>query len=286
MNSELKELNFNDLLIFDSSVNIDSYDFNTYIQNDKHLIKGYCIRCESKGCNICPTDKDYELKNISHGAATDDILQATNQNNIDFSNWHNEGVLFLMEGPSKDYDIYEEVEFNGYKKRPTKDWYWVHDEQKHYSYPEEFKGGRYGSLFNSIIFTFKLRNAYLTNLVKCGLNNSDDNFKGLREYNTECINTCYENFLLKEIDIIKPKIIFCFSKNVYDFLWGKFSDDDFPWIVIQLPHPTRRQFSKELFRHAYYSMITEGLYESGIITKEEAERKFGEFLTLSDRRNG
>jgi hypothetical protein len=288
MRYELKQLNFNDLLLLDSSINLDTYDFNTYLQNDQHFVKGFCLRCEKKGCNTCPTDNTFELKNISHGASTDDILLATKQNCIDFSEWHSEEVLFLMEGPSKDYDIYEEVEFKGYKKRPTTLWYWVHKEQKSFSYPEEFQGGTYGTLFNSIIFTFKLRNAYLTNLIKCGLNNSEDNYKRIEDYNPESIKTCYENFLLKEIEIIKPKVIFCFGSKVYNFLWSRYSNDSFPWVVISLPHPARGQsgFSHNLFRHSYYSMILEGLYEGGIITISEAEKKYGEFLTLSNRDKG
>ena len=288
MNKELNQLNFNDLLILDSSINVDSYDFNEYLKNEKHQIKGYCLRCESKGCNKCPGNESFELKNISHGASSDDVLLATKQNNINFSDWHTEGVLFLMEGPSKGYDIYEEIDFKGYKKRPTQYWFWVHIEQERHSYPHEFKGGVYGSLFNSIIFTFKLRNGYLTNLVKCGLNDNNDGFKGIGDYNTECINTCYNSFLLKEIEIVKPKVIFCFGSKVYNYLLSKYSDEKFPWIVISLPHPARGQqgFSHELFRHLYYSLILEGLYESGIITIEEAKEKYGEFLLLSNRDNG
>ncbi len=288
MKKELNQLNFNDLLILDSSINIDSYDFNVYLTNEKHLITGYCTRCESKGCNKCPEDDSFELKNISHGASSDDVLLATKQNSTDFSGWHNEGVLFLMEGPSKGYDIYEEVEFNGYLKRPTQYWFWVNDDQEKLSYPQEFKGRVYGSLFNSIIFTFRLKNAYLTNLVKCGLNDANDGFKGIGKYSTESIDTCYENILLKEIEIVKPKVIFCFGSKVYNFLYRKYFDEKFPWIVISLPHPARGQqgFSHELFRHLYYSMILEGLYESGIITIEEAKEKYGDFLSLSNRNNG
>lgn len=288
MNKELKQLNFNDLLLLDSSINLDEYNFDIYKQNGQHVVKGYCLRCETKGCNTCPTDNTFDLKNISHGASTDDILFATKQNDIDFSEWHNEGVVFLMEGPSRDYDIYEEVEFMNFKKRPTKLWYWVHEEQKHLSYPAEFRGGAYGKLFNSLIFTFKLRNAYFTNLVKCGLNNSKDNYKGIDDYNPDCLKTCYENFLLKEIEIIKPKLIFCFGSKVYDFLWRQYADEPFPWTVVSLPHPAgqRRGFKNEFYRHLYFSLILEGLYHSSIVTKEEAELKYGEFLTLSGRYNG
>jgi hypothetical protein len=287
MNRKLTELNFNDLLILESSVNLETYHFNTYLQKKRHFVKGYCVRCEKAGYNYCPTDKNFELKNISHGSAADDILLATHQNDIDFSGWHNDGVLFLMEGPSKNYDIYEEIEFNGFKKKPTKLWYWIHQEQNKGSYPEEFKGGTYGTLFKSIIFTFKLRNAYLTNLIKCGLNDTNDNYKPLSDYDPKAIKTCYDSYLKKEIEYIDPKVIFCFGSKVYKFLWEQYATEKFPWIVIDLPHPARGQngFSNNLFRHSYFSMIIEGLYESKIITADEAEQRYGEFLKLSDRKN-
>ena len=285
MNNELKQLNFNNLLILDDKINIQEYNFNTYLKNDIHFLKGFCLKCEEKGCNVCPSDSNYKLQNISHGASSEDILQSTKQDDVDFSDWHNEGVLFLMEGPSKDYDIYQDVEFNGYNKRPAKLWYWIHEEQKPFSYPEEFKGGTYGTLFNSLIFTFKLKKAYLTNLVKCGLNSSDDNYKGIADYHPESPKTCYENFLLKEIEIIKPKVIFCFGSKVYNFLWDQFADEPFPWIVVSLPHPAgqRRGFKDEFYRHLYYSMILEGLFCAKIISKEDAERKYGEFLLSSKK---
>jgi hypothetical protein len=288
MTSNLKSLNFKDLIILDDNINVDTYDFDEYLKNGKHQVKGYCIRCEEKGCNTCPTNDSFKLTNISHGASTDDLFAATDNNDQDFVDWHHEGVLFLMEGPSVDgWGLYEVVEYKGHKKRPAQLWYWLHEKHEALIYPSEFRGARYGTLFNSIVFTFKLRNAYLTNLVKCGLNNVDGNFEGFQKYNPETIKTCYENFLTKEIEIIKPKVIFCFGSNVYKYLYQQYSNEKFPWIVISLPHPARGRsgFTDELFRHSYYSMVLEGLYEAGIVSLDEAQSKYGEFLKLSKRSN-
>jgi hypothetical protein len=260
----------------------------------RHPVNGYCLRCEEDGCSTCKTDGNFKLKNISHGTSSADVLQATNQENTDFSDWHDDGVLFLMEGPSKDYGLYQEVEFKGHKKNPASSWYWIHhppEGKKHHEvqrYPERFKGAEYGGLFNSIVFTFKLKNAYLTNLVKCGLNDDADNYKGLGEYNPKALKICYDNFLTREIEAIKPKVIFCFGTRVYDFLYNQYHDQPFPWQVIKLPHPARGQqgFSDELFRHSYYSMILEGLFQAGIIKTGEAQERYAEFLNLSNRRNG
>ena len=278
MNSELNQLNFNDLLVLDTD--IEKYDFNVYMDNDKHFIKGFCTKCEEKGFNLCPTDNSFRLQNISHGATTNDILLATDQQDTDTSNWKEDGVVFLMEGPSVDRGFYEKNDFNGFSKKPTKEWYWVHDKQKNHSYPQEFKGARYGSLFNSLIFTFKLKNAYLTNLVKCGLNNDNNNYKGINDYNWKCLETCFENYLFKELEILKPKIVFCFGSSVENKLWD-LHNDDYPFLVIGLPHPAgqRRGFKDEYYRHLYFTKILEGLYKAGIYNLKEATDKFGEFLT-------
>jgi len=278
MADDLNQLNFNNLLILDTDV--EKYDFNVYINNDKHKIIGFCTRCEEIGCNLCPTDNTFRLQNISHGATTKDILLATDQQNIELSDWHDEGVIFLMEGPSIDWGFYEENYYNGHKKKPTKEWYWVHDKQQKYSYPSEFKGGKYGSLFNSIIFTFKLKNAYLTNLVKCGLNNENNNYKGIKDYDYRSLQICVENILMKEIEIIKPKLVFCFGTNVENYLWDLYPND-YPFIVIGLPHPAgqRRGFKDEFYRHLYFTKILEGLYKAGIIGLDEALINFSEFLT-------
>lgn len=278
MNNELRQLNFNDLLVLDTD--IDKYDFNVYMDNDKHFIKGFCTKCEEQGFNLCPNDNSYRLQNISHGATTSDILLSTDQQDTDLSDWKEDGVVFLMEGPSVDWGFYEKKEFNGFTKKPTKEWYWVHNKQKKHSYPQEFRGARYGSLFNSIIFTFKLKNAYLTNLVKCGLNNDNNNYKGINDYNWKCLKTCVDNYLFKELEILKPKIVFCFGSNVENKLWDLY-DDDYPFLVVGLPHPAgqRRGFKDEYYRHLYFTKIVEGLYKVGIYNLKEATDKFAEFLT-------
>jgi hypothetical protein len=276
MTTKLKHINFNDILILDTE--IDNYDFNVYVQNKEHKIKGFCTRCEEKGCNVCPTDKTFRLQNISHGASSEDILLATNQQSIELNDWHQEGVVFLMEGPSVDKGFYEDKESKGFKKKPTKEWYWIYKKQNKYSYPEEFRGGRYGSLFNSIIFTFKLKNAYLTNLVKCGLNNDSNNYKGVKDYNFACIQTCFENILLKELEVIKPKVVFCFGSNVENYFKKLYPNP--PFLVVGLPHPAgqRRGFKDEYYRHLYYTKILEGLFKAKIVTINEAKTKFEEFL--------
>lgn len=287
MTPELKRLNFNDLLKLDDSIDPAHYDFNTYTANQKHPTIGYCTRCEDKGCHVSPKHPNFSLSHISHGSSSDDLFQATRTENTSLQGWHSENVLFIMESPSVDgWDLYSELKYLGYKKKPAQFWYWIHKYQDQATYPTHFSRGEYGLLFKSIVFTFRLKNAYLTNLVKCGLNNSAGAFKGFKEYDPLAIETCYENFLEKEIQMFQPKIIFCFGANVYNYIWYKYEDDEFPWIVMPLPHPATRSLTNLQLRHLYYSLILEGLHEAKIISLDEAKGKYGEFLTLFDRKNG
>jgi hypothetical protein len=118
--------------------------------------------------------------------------------------------------------------------------------------------------------------------VKCGLNNEDDDYKGIEHYNPDCVYTCVENFLYKEVEIIRPKVVFCFGTKVTQAL-EDYYPEDFTFNIVTLPHPAagRRGFRNQFFRHLYFSMILEGLYNSGIFTLEEAEKKYGEFLKLA-----
>lgn len=276
---ELNQLNFNDILHVDTDV--DNYDFNVYMDNDEHILKGFCTRCEQAGYNTCLSDPTFRLQTMSHGATTKDILQATGENVVP-ADWKKEGVIFLMEGPSVDWGFYQQVEYNGIKKKPTREWYWVHDKQQAFHYPQEFVGARYGTLFNSIIHTFKLGNAYLTNLVKCGLNNDSNRYKGIADYNWKCLETCVDNILMKEIQLINPKVIFIFGSKVQDFLWDlTYPGQDYPFLAVGLPHPARAQagFKNEYYRHLYFTRVLEGLYKANIYTLDEATDKFREFLS-------
>ena len=280
MENALNRLNFDTVLKLDTA--IDQYDFSVYAQQHRHPLKGFCTLCEESGVHQCPSDSSFRLNHMSHGASTKDVLMATGQTARDFSDWHEEGVVFLMEGPSVDWGFYEEVEYNGYKKKPTREWYWIHAIKDTYQFPQEFRGGRYGSLFNSIIFTFKLKNAYQTNLVKCGLNNHLNMYKGIEHYNWKCLETCVEHILLRELELMQPKVVFCFGSKVINALWDLYPED-YPFLVVGLPHPAgqRRGFKDEFYRHLYFTRILEGLYQAGIVSLDQATAHFHDFLAAS-----
>lgn len=276
---EIKTLNFEKLISIDFEKSITEYNFNEYLDKTKHQINGFCVDCEDKGLSSSPKDPSFRLQNISHGATTNDFLEATDKisNELDES-WKDEGVVFIMESPSVDWGFYEKNTFKGITKKPTKDWYWIHEKQKQHTYPQEFKGGTYGSLFNSIIYTFKLKNAYFTNLIKCGMNNEEGKFKGIDFFNGKCIDNCFDRFLSEEIRIIDPKVIFCFGSSVLNNFNHRFKNKNIK--VVGLPHPAgrRRGFKDEYYRHLYFSRILEGLYDTGIYSMGDAKDKFEQFL--------
>ena len=211
---------------------------------------------------------------MSHGAHAVDFLAALKEP-VDVTGWHEEPVLFVYEAPSKDYGFYESVTYRKMEKRPTKEWYWIHRDQDLTRFPDGFKGGTYGDFVLSAICTFRLKNAYVTNLVKCGLNPDDgQQFRGLAYYQPGCIDTCVRRYLQREIEIFKPRVIFAVGAKVFKCIgeWlQSISRDEVP--LHQLPHPARRQggFKDSYFRVLYFWLIVLALRQAEIIQPSEAE---------------
>ena len=262
----LNRINFNKILSIDHD-DIDNYSFQDYENNSfKHKIKGFCTLCEKANCYKAKTDDSFFLQTIGHGAHSLDFLQAFNQE-IDFNDWHDDGVLFLFETPSGAYDFYTPIKFKGITKKPTSEWYFVHERIQNCEYPEHFVGNKYGKLIASIIVTFKLKNAYMTDLVKCGLNNNNGEFKNMDHMKSETISNCYKNYMEREIRILSPKVIFTFGSNVT--LWLKNNLNKIP--IFDMPHPTggRRGFKDTFFNTLYFWIVAKALYQTKIISDNE-----------------
>jgi len=277
---KLKKINFQDLIEIDDDV--DRYCFETYhAHGDIHRIKSYCTSCEETIGHISG-EEGYSLYNISHGSHSIDFLAASNAV-VNTDGWNEEGVMFVMENPSKDYDIYQTsaiTKANGvtYEKRPSQKWYWIHNKQDLLEFPNNFVGRKYGEFVASAILTFRLKNAYMTNLVKCGLNTSDgQRFKGTNSYNPECVKNCYRRILSKEIQAINPKVIFAFGRNTYDWL-NKLTEGV---KVVMLPHPARSQngFTNDFYQTLYFCLISKWLLKEGVIKEDfylELMQKYSE----------
>ncbi|PLT31985.1 uracil-DNA glycosylase family protein [Bacillus sp. V5-8f] len=262
---KLKKLNFDQLLKL-SNVEASSYSFDKYRKNGKkHIIEGFCTSCEKKEYNYSKKSPEFRLSTISHGTHTNDFIDALKTNKPDVSSWHEEAVMFIFESPSGVDKKYTSITYNDVAKKPTHEWYWIHNDKEYAEFPQFFERGKhYGRLVHSMINTFKLKNAYVTNLVKCGLNNEKGEFRGIDHFSSECINNCFENFLKQEINIVQPKVIFSFSKSVKR--WVEKLAPGLP--VYYLPHPAGREKNKvrKLF---YFWELTQGLYDTGILSEEE-----------------
>ncbi len=269
--TELRRLNFADLLVLEHP-DVAGYRYADYRDNGyRHpRIVGYCTECDRKGCHASVQDPTFSLKNMSHGAHTTDFLAALRVA-VDVTGWHDEPILFVYEAPSLDYGIYEEVEYNGIRKRPTKDWYWIHRDQDVRRFPEAFSGGTYGDFVLSAILTFRLKNVYMTNLVKCGLNTNDgQQFRGLASFQPTCVQTCIDRYLRREVDLFKPTVIFEVGAAVHNWVLSTLR----PSVPThQLPHPAggRRGFKNAYFRVLYFWLVALGLHRAGVINTAEAE---------------
>lgn len=282
----------NNFLIDDFSFN-KSYDGNKGKFEEDDII-GYCDEC--KNFNKPDSNKlseeekttkgNCKLCNISHGSHTFDFLEALNMKPEDelIKGWSEKPVLFLMENPSKDYKIYDYVNNDYDGKRPAKQWYWIHN-----YYDEEYKRkitetddflvmSRYGEMVASLIYKFKLGNAYLTNIVKCGMSDTkyidgsekieENTFLGTYFYQTECIKKCVKKKLTSEISALcmnrKELIVFAFGDDVYWYVKDYFQNcEEFKNLKIavrlyQLPHPAGRM------KNEYRPYVLRGIVDDAL----------------------
>ncbi len=283
MLEELRELNFRCLIELKHSP-IRSYSFEEYRSNGyRHPeVLSYCISCEEEGWNVAKDGSGFQLKNISHGAHAEDFFKSLKESVEGLGEWHKEPIMFVFESPSVDYKIYESVKYKGYAKRPSKDWYWVHEERDMKSFPEYFKGRVYSEFVLSVMSTFRLSNVYMTNLIKCGMNNEDGTrFKGIDAFRNDCIKNCYKRFLRREIEIIKPKVIFAVGSKVGWWLKHLKTRSSF---IQHLPHPAARGFRDEYYKVLYFWLVLGALKRTSIIKVEEATELAQVFVERFDQK--
>ncbi len=265
---DLRKLNFGKVIQL-AQEDVSDYTFAKYRENgfSHPKIIGYCLACEEKNIETCPKQPEYKLTNISHGALSSDFFLSTNIAQ-DMSKWHSEPIMFVYETPSLDYGIYHEVAFKGHNKRPPKEWYWIHGNHLIEEYPERFRGGVYGDFVLSAIQTFKLKTVYMTNLVKCGMNNSEGKFLGLGSFNEKTIENCFFEVLSKEIELLKPKVIFAVGSAVEGWLNHFLKGNQ---VVQQLPHPAgrRRGFRDDHYKALYFWGVARALHKAKIIDTNE-----------------
>lgn len=280
---KINELRFGKLIQYADPQNQSyTYDDETkrYIRSDTST--AVCHECEDYSVNKS-SDDEFSLQIVSHGIHSLDLFKIQKFN--DYSDYRDDAVMLVMESPASNLDACYKEEFDG--KHPAKVWWWADGEStaKSTTYPNEFSSKKYGDFFNSFVHTFKLKNAYMTNLVKCGMLKKSDNNKygNLDKFPAKCKSECFEKIFLEEVRVLKPKVIFTLSSKVNNYLTEtkrfkiikdaigcEFLD------IVALPHPARcRQgFTNEFYRTLWYCRTLEGMINAGIITDKEEQHKY------------
>ena len=223
---------------------------------------GICQECKENDANKSK-NKQYKLKIVSHGIHSLDLFKI--QNFSDYGDFKDAGVMFVFESPASNLAACYKKEFDG--KYPAKAWWWIEGEGTKTPAKKDdwnkslFK--KYGELLNLYVHTFKLKNAYMTNLIKCGMMSEDNKFGNFGTFSNECKKKCFKQIFRKELEIIKPKVIFTFGNNAKNFLDKMKKDDDYKDILTMkieyLPHPARRNITNEKRKKELYDDIEKKL---------------------------
>ena len=278
---------------------MDNYTFADYQRNgcQHRPIQGYCVSCEARNLNESPSDPTFRLQTISHGAHSDDFFQACGQ--TPGQDWKRDPVMFVYQSPGGRTSFFSEASYGNYRKWPSREWYWIHRpiQLPHppvgcppTGYPEYFQGGLnygYGHFVLGVMLTFKLAKVYVTNLVKCGLQDPSGRSKPLTSphppnvrlpdnFNPDCIRNCYDTFLKKELDIFQPKIVFAVGASGADWLKAL---ADKRWVIHPLPHPAARGLTAARFQVLYYWLVLNGLRAVGIVDQAEYSHFAEKFYT-------
>ncbi|HII08941.1 MAG TPA: hypothetical protein HA355_05060 [Methanosphaera sp.] len=295
----LHNISFNEVIKYNDAYREDVYKYG-FEKNDDRLknVENYCTICDKlKRCESL--ESGFKLTNISHGSHTIDFLRSFDLNDDDIkkliSEWNDDPVLFLMENPSLNYDIYDYLscDENEEGKRVSKEWYWI-GENCNRKKLEEYDGdsfyiqGEYGNMVMSLIKQFKLGNAYLTNAVKCAMTDAryengkfvETKYKNTFEYPKEYKCKCLDNVLLKEIKALcdkngnlQPLRIFAFGGNAHWLIkeYLEHSKIDLCYQLYQLPHPASRE--KNDYRKYILKGIVKDSLESEIFIKAGSKKE-------------
>lgn len=198
-NPALRSLNFKDLLCYQGEI------LPEHFYSSPRDCSAFCIECERSGAAERAGGK---LTLMSHGCDTFDFEFIFGRE-LEGEHLVQDPVLILLENPGGDYSLGVEISYQGVKKKPPVNHYYFSSGLK--DWPEEFEdldGNFYGSYFAYIIKRHGLKNAYITNLVKC---------KSVASHSPYFIeNSCVETILSRELAIFQPKLALCFSRKVHN----------------------------------------------------------------------
>lgn len=260
--SELQKINFTEILNYVDMRKVE----NKY--DPPRECKGFCIACENE--RIVP-ESNVVLEQMSHGADTSDFESLLGELPTPYKDI---SAVFLLESPGGYYENGEPRSCGGViKEPPVKHYYWTPPEPESCKkWPEDpySLANHYGPYFAYLLNFHRLKNAYITNVVKCSLAVSGE--KRFIPYNvvrdkqnrdTRILNKCFDLYLSRELKVLSPQHIFCFGGKVEKMLRYVDIQSRFPEVEIHgLYHPAARMSWKTLVDENN-SIIARALGEKG-----------------------
>ena len=227
---------------------------------------GYCTSCDDKKL-VEPGVLDL----MSHGCDSSDF--ETLLGALPAQNPITAPVLFLLEDPGGDYGNGDKVNFRGHAKRPPNNHYfWTLSNTKWPKGVTDFGSNFYGPYFGYLMATHGLGNVYITNAVKCGVRQTvRKDMPGFKRSNAyrAVARTCLRSFLLKELEIFQPRLVFCFGQAAYNHYLELTSGMPYPAGVLllhpnyialaQRVHKTREDLVRENDKTIRVSLVGAGL---------------------------
>ena len=266
-NKPLSDLNFRSLLKY-KEVPPDP-------RAEKFECSGFCVSCEKR--QVAP---EVRLEQMSHGAHTEDFSAViggppTPGQSI-YRRVISEPVMFLLESPGSSYKNGDLQPCEGVRKRPpVNHYYWSPAPLVDWPEASDLKRRQYGPYFAFLIARFGLGNTYITNAVKCGKTVdgkfSPYNFpKRLETADTKILKNCAENYLNKELEILKPRLVFTFggkATDAFNLIRRSADTGEGPPIphARRLLHPAARVSN---FFDRNNRLIDEAIRESGLVQGE------------------
>ena len=273
---ELHKLNFGDNGIMQMNWHGKSdYRYSEEVlekENDDNKIlnhaKDGCLAC----CDVCKKKYGLHPSSITHGTHTLDFLDAHAIGHDQIETWSKKPVLFVMENPAS-------VNENFYAAKDSlpatpKRWYWImgQSERKNegFIYPNYFSSREYGWMIYSVIRTFRMANAYVTNMVKCGIEQSG--YVTTEKYDPRAVSECINRHLVKETDTLcndeQDVVVFAFGNRVYNKLFGAKNCFNKKLHLYKLPHPAR-QMPNDYRKFVLFGQIYSALLENDFYGQNE-----------------
>jgi hypothetical protein len=227
-NEALRTLNFSKLLDYNNG---PPTEIRYKYEPEETRCSRYCVSCD-QGFPDLLNEAGMKLWLMSHAADTSDFeaffkTQAPINEKFRIID---EPIMFLLESPGADYCNgipKEHADFPHIEKNPpVYVYYWMPHvrRQPNAKWPTEGEArevaGTYGDYFAYLIAHFNLRNAYITNTVKCNLRKDGRNaFVRPKEIpeslRSKIVQNCYQLFLSKEKEELNPAIVFAFGESAH-----------------------------------------------------------------------